>query len=101
MSAEEMRELCEDLLDTLLFGARVAACSYGVDVTGAVSRRRANSKKHKDLEALYCMYHDTLGMLKQHGYIEENTYNWETVKPVVEEMETLAAALSLSKTLEA
>ena len=101
MSTKEMRDLCEDLLDTLLFGARMVACSYGIDVTGALSRRRANSKKHKGLEAEYCMYHDLMGILKQHGYVEENAYTWETVKPVTEEMETLAAALSLSKTLEA
>ena len=101
MSVKEMRDLCEDLLDTLLFGARIAACSYGVDVTGALSQRRANLNKHKGLEAEYCMYHDLMDILKQHGYVEEYAYTWETVKPVVEEMETLAAALSLSKTLEA
>ena len=101
MSTKEMRDLCADLIDTLLFGVRTVACSYGIDVTGALSRRRANSNKHKGLEAEYCMYHDLMDILKQHGYVEENAYTWETVKPIVEEMETLATALSLSKTLEA
>jgi len=94
-----MQDLCEDLLDTLIFRMRVTACSYGIDVTGPLSKRRSNSKKHKDVDALYCMYHDLMGMLEQHGYVDQNAYNWETVKPVVDEMETLAAALSLSKTL--
>jgi len=100
MSVKEMQDLCEDILDTLIFRIRVTACSYGIDVTGAFSKRRSNSKKHKDLDALYCMYHDLMDMLEQRGYDDQKAHNWETVKPVVDEMETLAAALSLSKTLE-
>jgi len=99
MSTKEMRDLCEDLLGTLIFGVRIAACSYGIDVTSALSRRRANSKTHNGLEVEYCMYHDMMGTLKQHGYVEENAYAWDTVKPLVEEMETMAARVSLSKTL--
>jgi len=100
MSVKEMRELCEDLLDTMIFRARVTACSYGIDVTGAFSRRRGNSKKYNGLEAQYCMYHDLMGMLEQHGYTDEKSYNWEAVEPIVNEMETLATALSLTKTLD-
>ena len=100
MSTKEMQELCEDILDTLIFRIRVTACSYGIDITSAFSRSRPNTKKHKALAAKYCMYHDLTDMLEQHGYTDEKTYTWETVAPVVNEMETLATALSLSKTLD-
>jgi len=100
MSVKEMRDLCEDLLETMIFRARITACSYGIDVTGAFSRRRGNSKKYNGLEAQYCMYHDLMDRMGQHGYTDEKSYNWETIKPVVDEMETLATALSLSKTLD-
>ena len=94
------RELCEDYLDSLLFGARLAANSCGVNVVAVFSRQRANNKKHQELEAKYCLYHDLMSILRDHGYVSEETYNWESLRPVIEEMESLATELSLSPVLK-
>ena len=89
------RELCEDYLDSLLFGARLAANSYGINVVAALSRQRANNKKHRGLEVKYCLYHDLMSILEDHGYVLEDTYVWESLEPVIDEMEGLATELSL------
>ena len=94
------RELCEDYLDTLLFGARLAANSYGINVVAAFSRQRTNNKKHQELEAKYCLYHDLMSILGDHGYVLKETYNWESLRAVIEEMESLATELSLSPVLK-
>jgi len=94
------RELCEDFLDVLIFGARIAANSYGISIVAAFSRHRANNKKHRELEAKYCLYHDLMSILEDHGYVQENTYAWDSLEPVIDEMEGLAAELSLLPLLQ-
>jgi len=94
------RELCEDFLDSLIFGARIAANSYGINVVAAFSRQRAHKKKHRELEAKYCLYHDLMSILEDHGYVLEDAYSWESLEPVIEEMEGLATELSLLPLLQ-
>ena len=89
------RELCEDFLDALIFGARMSANSYGISIVAAFSRQRANKKKHRELEAKYCLYHELMSILEDHGYVQEETYMWDSLEPVIDEMEGLATELSL------
>jgi len=98
MSKSTQEDRCSDLLQVLTANARSYCVDYGLDWTDvcALDRVRAK-KKDKDPGKAYRFYHDLQSKLLERNVVQEGMITWETIKPLVLEMEQLASTLALEK----
>ena len=100
MSKLEQEARCTDLLQMLNARARYFCITYGFDWSDVCGKERVREKrKDKEPARGYKLYHEFQTKLSDHNIAQEGVITWDRIKPLVEEMETLAATLNLEKNL--
>ena len=84
---------CTDLLQVLNASAQSYCVAYGLDWTAACASNRG--RKDKEPKKAYKMYRGLLEVLGQHNIALDKMITWETMRPLIEEAEELAAILGL------